>query len=399
MATVWRDWLARHLPQWAHFRIKSSSKYLGAFLGTDSGSKNWCSQNGKYLERCRLIAANGTSAAVSLQQCNQRAVPVLGYMAQFFPPSGALLKAERWALHKILHLPFNSFPLWAFFNFQNIGGSRVLNARAVKSMCESAMARAFSITIEGWQGWLQLLSEAAEASVPYASFLAGALCPAFWDSEPIVGNYRYLYLRLPSRRRLPPAHSTDICMDRMEQSDAYAALLRVDFPPAWQAWFVQKMKRLLNLGDVDLQSFHWVSFYQTFSELPSHAAMSVLKTFANAWTTRRRLHTGEQWSCIYGCEHEDMLGHYLQCPIAMSALASALRLQMRIEPPHITRLFPLTHPWCRDDFLKLFCLFHSYHYFLSKYADRYVMRPLVSYPVVQLAMAASIRKAQNIGLV
>ena len=74
-------------------------------------------------------------------------------------------------------------------------------------------------------------------------------------------------------------------------------------------------------------------------------------------------------------------------------------LQMPIEAPHITSLLPLTHPWCRDDFLKLFCLFHSYHYFLPKYANRYVMRPLVSYPVLQLAKAASIRKAENIGLV
>ena len=300
-----------HLPEWAHFKIQSSSKYLGVFLGTDSGSKNWCVQIGKYLERCRLIAANGTSAAVSLQQDNQRAVPVLGYLAQFFPPSEALLKAEKWALHKILHLPFNSFPLWAFFNFQNIGGTGVMNARAVKPMCESAMARASSITIEGWQSCLQQLSAAAESSVPYVSFLAGALCPAFWDSEPIIGNYRHLYLRLPSRRTTPPAHSTDIYIyiHCMEQSVAYAAFLSADFPPAWRAWFIQKIKRLLSLDTVDLIDFCWDSFYQTFSELPSHAAMTVLKTFANAWPTRRRLHTGEQWSCIYGCEHDDMLEH------------------------------------------------------------------------------------------
>ena len=95
----------------------------------------------------------------------------------------------------------------------------------------------------------------------------------------------------------------------MEQSVAYAAFLSADFPPAWPAWFIQKIKRLLSLNTVDLIDFCWDSFYQTFSELPSHAAMTVLKTFANAWTTRRRLHTGEQWSCIYGCEHDDMLVH------------------------------------------------------------------------------------------
>ena len=139
------------------------------------------------------------------------------------------------------------------------------------------------------------------------------------------------------------------------------------------------------------------SFFGEYSLLPSHAAMTVLKTVANAWTTRSRLHSVEQWSCIFGCECEDRLRHYLQCPVAMSALAAALGLQMPILAPSITDLFPISRPWKKRNFLYICCLFTIYHSFLAKHRNFYERQPVLSYPLAARIALASVRKAENIG--
>ena len=84
--------------------------------------------------------------------------------------------------------------------------------------------------------------------------------------------------------------------------------------------------------------------------------------------------------------------------MALSALVAALGQQLPLPVPSVFDLFPISQPWIRLDFLKLLCLFPTYHSFLSKHQNLFLKRPAASYPLVQLTMAASRRLAENIGL-
>ena len=57
--SVWKDWLATHLPHWGDFSIRGSAKYLGIFIGPAAGSVQWCVQAQKWTDRSRAIAAQG----------------------------------------------------------------------------------------------------------------------------------------------------------------------------------------------------------------------------------------------------------------------------------------------------------------------------------------------------
>ena len=114
--------------------------------------------------------------------------------------------------------------------------------------------------------------------------------------------------------------------------------------------------------------------------------------------TRFRLHTCERWGCIFGCDCEDKLEHYLQCHVALSALAVALGQQMPILAPSLIDILPLSSPWTQKSFLKIFWLFSCYHTFLSKHSNTYERRTAACYPTVVKPMLASAHTAENIGL-
>ena len=57
--------------------------------------------------------------------------------------------------------------------------------------------------------------------------------------------------------------------------------------------------------------------------LGMRGATAVVKTWANAWTTTSRMHESKILTCIFGCEAQDCLDHYLCCDPLWTAVISA----------------------------------------------------------------------------
>ena len=81
-----REWLRANIPSWADFQITDAAKYLGVYLGPKAALHNWKAPLAKFHAVCSHIASSGESAAANLMQYNKKAIPVLQYPAQIFPP-------------------------------------------------------------------------------------------------------------------------------------------------------------------------------------------------------------------------------------------------------------------------------------------------------------------------
>ena len=75
-----QDWLGKHTPKWANFKVQTAHTYLGASLEPGSGSLVWPTAVAKYWHRVAVIARAGLSPYFSALAYNTYAVPVLDYL-------------------------------------------------------------------------------------------------------------------------------------------------------------------------------------------------------------------------------------------------------------------------------------------------------------------------------
>ena len=100
---------ANTLPAFEHIRIESAGKYLGWYLGRNSHQLSFEGPIQKYKDRVLEVVGGRAPSTQALIRYNQRAVPVLSFVAQFaFPPDSFNLPAlEQISIHKVLRLPPN----------------------------------------------------------------------------------------------------------------------------------------------------------------------------------------------------------------------------------------------------------------------------------------------------
>ena len=55
----------------------------------------------------------------------------------------------------------------------------------------------------------------------------------------------------------------------------------------------------------------------------THAAMTIIKTWSNSWTTSARFHDGKLVHCCFGCLAKDDIEHYLPCSPLWKIVADA----------------------------------------------------------------------------
>jgi len=92
---------------------------------------------------------------------------------------------------------------------------------------------------------------------------------------------------------------------------------------------------------------------KVFDESKVFLRVCWLKAIAGAWCTTHRMHEDERWPCIFGCDAQDTLCHYLECPVlwhfATSILGSedaifvADRLCLREPSVQKLRRLAMTH--------------------------------------------------------
>ena len=83
----------------------------------------------------------------------------------------------------MLHIPPTYFSRSDFFCLSEWGFVRI---RSMLVTLLAVLVRASLQTVSGWNANLELLRRVALDRLPWASVLAGQLCPIHWDSQPIA---------------------------------------------------------------------------------------------------------------------------------------------------------------------------------------------------------------------
>jgi len=175
-----RNLLIQNIPDWQNFKIESSAKYLGFYMGPKAGSKLWIAPISKWLMRTKEYANAHMNASLAAITYNSRSISVLGYIRQLFPPP-SMQAIERAALHHLVHLPTNAWDRQMFSHLDEIGGKNFSNT---EDYCRAAMIRTANKTIE-WSSMHELVSQ-AEKNLGAQPFFCGELNNKWWDTKPCV---------------------------------------------------------------------------------------------------------------------------------------------------------------------------------------------------------------------
>ena len=303
-------------------------------------------------------------------------------------------------LARIMRCPYNAFSRADFFNLHKWGSVRI---RSVFVFLIATLVRAALQTMTVWKDWFDLLRSCEYRTLEMLN--SGSLCVDHWDSPPIAqtlhrasmgfADHSLLGGVLPNiikkalRLQAPSASKSKFSFQRYIAHELGEAL----YPDSISV-LVRRRFRVLQ------PSIPWASIdfnvLQTFMRDLSPAwSTSIIKTWANAWTTSSRMHEHVRLSCVFGCQRaSDELSHYLVC-VRFHRL---LYPRLPGEEDNSSQRLILVQP-TRERALALVTLFLSYnaakHFFLG--ADRYCLVRLRGVVVAaqQRALSTSFDRGQR----
>lgn len=314
-----RRYVADIAPAWAGLKIARAGQYLGFWIGPAAALEQWKSPMRKYLDRAEAIALTGCNSAVASRLYASRAAPVLWYKGQLLHPPAALLKSERTAVHRLLHLPTHALAFGDFMALSTLGGPRL---PSVKATCAAALLRFAAARPALWQDWWRKLEASGQDAASLRQFALGRAWSDEWDSDAIVktlhlaceGAAWNLSLGQAALLKLDVRKANGIGVHKV----AVLAFGGFWHPPDFVRLFKKRAATLVPGFDLVVD---WKLQFGRVKKLGGHSAMMVIKTWANAWTTSDRMHEAERLPCVFGCSSlPDSLRHYLDCPRLWRAL-------------------------------------------------------------------------------
>ncbi len=189
-----KKWLEKHIPLWANFNIKPTSKYLGFFMGPQSGSQQWLAPFAKYHDRVNSIYGSGAAISMGAYNYNVRTLPVLSYISQLICLPDQASEWERRALYRVTHLANNSINHQDFFWLHSLGGPKF---RSLVATSKASMLRAARITITGWPLWKEQIIRSAQEGLPCSRWGVGIFHGDFWDSPAIAISLSHAFSGFP----------------------------------------------------------------------------------------------------------------------------------------------------------------------------------------------------------
>ena len=339
------EWLSVNIPEWAHFNIVPSAKYLGIYLGPKAGAHQWVAPVSKFKVRVGEIHAQNLPAGISAVQYMSKAVSVLGYVGQIASPPKRFKSVELASVLKVLGFMTNSLTTEAAFNLDFWGWSKISRPSVYMHAC---MARAASKTIINYEVMHKHLAKIALEALPANQAVSGICTPPGWDSNAFCTNLVNM-----SRGKLcflSPSQSSTL--SRMIKDFRKGGIktkrcqthvfkfLQSCAPNPWISFLPGKIANILpNLIPSQREVYHglfspcaahpsgdqWSSRSAFIADLQKSILriskccgkgiiLSILKTWANSWATTSRMHEDVRWPCILGCPGEiDDLSHYLVC--------------------------------------------------------------------------------------
>ncbi|CAK0854640.1 unnamed protein product [Prorocentrum cordatum] len=337
-----KSFLAGAVPRWSGFRIDSSAKYLGTYLGpgvTDFGI--WKAAAGKWWSRCWELARTGMATSLAARAYNINALPCLSYLAQFYFIVPAIWKVEFTSLHRLLRLPPSSMRKADILSMSAWCGSPAPIGLFPYTI--AAMMRSAENTVRGWDVHLRHLHEAAVEHVPLTDVIKGNWSPPWWRTRrAIVQNYAMVSdsldmldiprptldsLSIPIPRRCILKAKTAMLLEAKNaaaatparkpkrQAAAAAALRGTLYPEDLVAIIHRRLRRWGIDCPLPVLRGRWPPLRCKLTEVRPAWMWSWLRTAVNGWTTSRRMSAViDARQCIFGCDGEDALEHYVLCP-------------------------------------------------------------------------------------
>ncbi|CAK0895035.1 unnamed protein product, partial [Prorocentrum cordatum] len=344
-----KSFLAKEVPRWLGFRVDSTAKYLGTYLGpgvTDFGI--WKAAAGKWWTRCWELARTGMATSLAARACNINALPCLSYLAQFYFIVPAIWKVEFTSLHRLLRLPPSSMRKADILSMSAWCGSP--SPIGLFPYTLAAMMRSAENTVRGWEAHFHHLHEAAVEHVPLIDVIKGNWSPPWWQTRRaivqnfamITDTYGQLDIPRPTLDVLSvpiPSRYIEIAKSAMTLETKTAAAATPTRKPKRQATAAASLRGSLYPEDL-VATIHrrlrrwgvecslpelrerWPPLRGKLTEVRPAWMWSWIRTAVNGWTTSRRMSAViDARPCLFGCGAEDALEHYVVCPILRAMTA------------------------------------------------------------------------------
>ena len=200
----------------------------------------------------------------------------------------------------------------------------------------ATLVRASLRTISCWRENFDALHQAALEGLPMAAVLSGKYCFEFWDTPPIAQTLSDAASGLPGHPLLGQVLPTavQVALQEMRRRDDVTLFHRKPFK--LQRFLYEEIMKIAYCDSIKLllrrrwsvlcplapfESGMLPDLQDFLGQLSPAWATSILKTWANAWTTSCRMHEPVIRLCIFGCaDSRDELHHYLRCPCLWSLL-------------------------------------------------------------------------------
>jgi len=336
-------WLSVHASGWEFFKIVSSAKYLGFFLGPSAAEKQWASPIAKFKERTDEIWQRNLPAPLSAARFNSRAVSVLGYIAQLVPPPPKFNSSESAAGAKILGFATNSLSTGALFSLDRWGGVKLVQPTLYMHACR---VRAALKTLSGYERQQNVLIQLSREGLPIASSLCGNIIPEGWQGDAFCTHLsdamRANSFPLNAGQR---AGINEVIRDFRKggsKKSVQGQLFKSLHSRRSDDWseLLERRAALFASGstppraETEFRNIYWTysdsmlqEWTQVSKTLNSSIIFTVLKTWANSWCTTSRYHEDTSWPCIFGCQGaKDELAHYLCCIRFWSGICESCNL-------------------------------------------------------------------------
>ncbi|CAK0878916.1 unnamed protein product, partial [Prorocentrum cordatum] len=344
-----KSFLAEEVPRWSGFRVDSTAKYLGTHLGpgvTDFGI--WKAAAGKWWTRCWELARTGMATSLAARACNINALPCLSYLAQFYFIVPAIWKVEFTSLHRLLRLPPSSMRKADILSMSAWCGPP--SPTGLFPYTLAAMMRTAENTVREWEAHFHHLHEAAVEHVPLVDVIKGNWSPPRWQTRRaivqnfaiITDTYGQLNIPRPTLDVLPipiPSRYIKIAKAAMTLETKAAAAAIPNRKPKRQATAAISLRGSLYPEDL-VATIHrrlrrwgvvcslpelrerWPPLRDKLTEVRPAWMWSWIRTAVNGWTTSRRMSAViDARPCLFGCDEEDALEHYIVCPILRAMTA------------------------------------------------------------------------------
>ena len=335
-----RDWLVLHVPAFAKFKIQSSGKYLGWFLGVNSVHLSFQAPLSKFVNRVEEVCIGQAPAAVAICTYNQRAVTVLSYVAQFSPPpvDTKLEGLSQWAVHKILRLPANcmSRELSLSSSFCS-----AINPLPLKSYCLACLYRFADSEREYLYQLRDQIRVLVGDETPVSLINSLQIPDGGVDGPPILNSL------IDALELKGPWEAARVVSQRCQEHAWLLEYPACEFPSSKYKGIQTAVlsvisvserckdvaasvatKTCVTFGQIYFQEGWFSELNTVFLELPLYIRMCWFKTICGGWVTSVRTGSSCRWGCLFGCgESPDSVQHYLVCPILWAFARETMKIQ------------------------------------------------------------------------